>query len=1453
MTGFSSELSGSLIFNSASVAAALQPFNGGINISGSELYINEVGLNTRLTAVESGFEGSASLLPLNQHSSSLNFFTASLNLYTGSVNIALGAINTFTQSSNIRIASLESADDAYLTLSSLPTGTVSSSNQISTLGYITSASAASAGFGTGVTPAGTISSSVQLTTLGFITGSDTAISSSFASTASFISDSFLSESIARQGFGSGGGGGDVTALNTFTGSYFTDSGSFASRINSLAVGGTPAGTVSSSLQVSQSAAASGFGTNFDGNRIVSSENFPGLVTASFNASTSGSVQDFLNAMFFPNTAPIFTSAANQDAIEFATSGSTLLTITATDPEGQALTFSLSSGYSDGYIVISPSGLVTLNVSPTEASFNTVDRGDGELAHPVDIVITDTFGTQTTKTFYFKVAINTAPVFRQTSIGGTVITSFTANRNENASAGEVGKIYFTDAEGDSITIQSGSVHEHFSIVKYPTYVQVNQLTASLDYESKTSYTMSISASDEHYLSGVDTDAITPLLITVNVTDNIKPVVNDQVLGSINENSSNGTVIGSIAASDNESDTITFRNFTLSSLELDNAAVSQGTYAGSSQLTDPHENPFQMASNGQVTRKSGVYINSDLINEYIYSVEVVDSFNVASDTGLITINIDDDTQATLTDNWSAGPYIIESAIAGNSIVTTSGGSTQADYGANQSGTFASSNAAISVNSSNGKLTTTSNISGSALSAGDTVNSTITFTNTFGTTTTDNLTVNVTANAAPSAVFTDQTAIFNSNQATNTSNLVSVSINDTESNTPYQLTIGGTDAAKLTAVAGGASGTSWELRASEDLTAGTYNYTVTITDNFNESTTYSGRSITIAAADTGAMGVNGSFYIIESAITNDLVTNNSNGRTGTQGAVTVSYSPNYGGQSVASFASSNSLIGINSTGQLSVGASNISGSGNIHGGSPITSNITFQDQYGNSGTAGISITVSENQPPDIIFTDTSANLNSNLARTGNTLTTLTFTDVESNTIQYDDFVGVESAGLNFVKSGTSYLVQPTGSLAAGSYTISGSITDNHGFSTNTEAHNITIASADTGTLNGDTSVYVIESAVTGDVFRDATGFNNGYTGQVGVSYSPSYGTPAVQSYTSSNAAIVIDSSGNLTLGVNLSGSVTQSGDSFNSTITFRDQFDNIGSGTVTATVFGNQSPSANFTAVGGLETDTATSGSDVGSLTVSDTETDTPFIVTLGGTHGSLFDIVGNSSPYEIQPKAALAAGTFSIDITVLDNYAETVTLSNESITVAQSSDYGKVYVYISTYGSDAGFGGNYLAVMGAASVNSDVPPEVTSYTGNTSSPFYRIKSGDIGASSITLAGSTAATLLITGSGSDLDSVLSGFGTISANTTGQVLVMYPSGSDMTVPTSIQESFNSVAGGAVPALDVDGNGFGIESGIIHSVTLDTAHLGYTEWFIFGRKSRNSVASGMKVRLVAANGSLPS
>jgi len=1541
MAGFSSELSGSLIFNSASIKAALQPYSGGINISGSELYINEVGLNTRISTLESGDAGTQSLYPLNVHSASLNLFTSSLNTFTGSANTSLTALNTHTGSIVTRVTTLESNSTSYLTVQTLPAGTVSSSNQIETLGYLTSASAASTGFGEASLPAGTISSSQQIYALGYVTSSDASISSSYSATstiantasyvsaanvdgiivssshavtASYISPTYISASAAASGFSDSiipagtisssqqigdlgyitsstesdslalgvinaytsstdsrlasieaatssyatGSHTSIAALNTFTSSYYTDSASFASRIDTVT--GSSDSTALNTFTSSYYLDSASFNTrinnisagenSYDGDRIVSSEYFPGL-TGSVNLGTTGSIQDFLDAVFFPNTPPSFNTPANQGVIEFATSGSTLVTLSATDAEGQSLSFAVDSGYTDDYVKVSSSGAVTLNVVPTEVAFNTQDRGDGTLAHPVDIVVTDAFGTSTTQTFYFVVSTNSAPVFRQTSVGGSIITSFTANRNENATSGEVGKIYFTDEDSDTITIESSSIPSEFSVTKYGTYVQINQETGSLDYETTPTFQFSLTASDEHYQAGQDTDASASISITVNVVDNDVPVVNDQTLGSISENSTNGASIGTIAASDNEGDTITFRNFTLSSLQLDGSSVNTGSYAGSNQLTDPHEDPFQMSNTGTVTRKNGVFLNSDFINRYIYSVEVVDSFNTASDAGFITININDDTPASLSDNWSAGPYIIESALAGANIVTTSGGSTQADFSANQSGAFTSSNAAITIDS-NGSLTLTNNLSGSATGSGDTIDSTITFRNTFKTITTSNISVSVTANAAPSATFTDQSSNLNANLATQDTNLVSIAISDTESDTPYQLALSGTDAASFNAVPQNAASSSWELQAASDLTAGTYSYDITVTDNFAKSTSYNGRSVTVASADTGDL-VSTDAYIIESATDGDLVTRNSNGRTGTQSSVAISYSPNYGSQSATNFASSDARIDIDSSGRLSVG-NDISGSVSTNG-SIIATTISWDDQYGNAGSEAISIEVTKNNAPTLSSTQTFST-NTNQARGTTEILRLSVSDTESDTIPND---GLTFSGYNSTYFSPSIatpqlkLLANSINIPAGTYPYTASLQDIHGFDSTLISSSITITAANVGTLGGDTSIYSIESALSGAAFRDATGYNQGNAAQVSVSYSPNYGSQAVQSYTSSNSSISIDSSGYLTLGVDISGSVTQSGDTLSTDITFTDQYGNVGSGSVTATIFGNNAPSANFTATTPYDTDGAISGSTAGSITVTDSENNSPFTLTLAGTDGGKFDVVGSSSPFTIQPTGSLEAGSYSINITVTDNYGESVTLTGESITVDAAEVLTSVYIYTSTRtGGGSLSAASYNGIVGITSENtSTTPATITGFNSAGPSPIYEFKSGELGSSTITVGGGTI-TLRAERSGSNLDSIISS--SFAASGGDQIMILFPSGSTLTgTPTSMTDSSGTDTDEYILYLKGQSDSsFGSVATNIHKFDVDSAVDGYTTWNIIGRTTADADSS-FEARLIPSSGSAPS
>jgi hypothetical protein len=390
----------------------------------------------------------------------------------------------------------------------------------------------------------------------------------------------------------------------------------------------------------------------------------------------------------------------------------------------------------------------------------------------------------------------------------------------------------------------------------------------------------------------------------------------------------------------------------------------------------------------------------------------------------------------------------------------------------------------------------------------------------------------------------------------------------------------------------------------------------------------------------------------------------------------------------------------------------------------------------------------------------------------------------------------------------------------------------------------------MNGDSSVYIIESAKSGAPFRDATGFDNGNTAQIGASYSPSHGSPTIQSFTSSNPAILVNSSGNLTLGVDISGSVTQSGDSIVSAITFTDQYGNVGSGSVTATVFGNQAPAASFTATSNYESDNATNGSTAGTLSLSDTESDNPLVVTLSGTHASSFQVSGTN----ILANTTLSAGTYTINIIVTDSYSESVTLSNQTITVTQSLDFGKIYIYYSNYGSDAGLGSNYNALMGISTVNGSTPPEVTAFTGTATSPL-RLISSSLGETTLTLTGGANATKAAEVSGSNLNAAISASAAAMSWANGvQTIIIFPSGSDMGgIPTSMVDAFGgSTTGQYVLVEYADGTSapLGATNSTIHLLDTSGSINGYDKHFVIGAKAQNS-ATTMRLKVLAVSGSL--
>ena len=356
----------------------------------------------------------------------------------------------------------------------LPAGVVSGSAQITSVitdSYI-SASAASSGFGSG----GGTSDFTQLTNVpsGLVSGSTQITDGSNIVSGSVLrtldGTGVISGSVLRTLDGTGVISGSV--LRTLDGTTVL-SGSILPGTNITINSGSGNYIISSS----------GGSTDFDGNRVISQDKLPAFFTSSFNPGTSGSVTDFLNAIFYPNSAPSITTG-NQTISEYTTNGSTIVTVTGTDPEGQSLTFGTSSAYSDDLVRVASNGVLTLNSLPTSASFNT-DSVSGVHGHKVEVTATDTFNTTVTKDIYIIVTPNEAPKFRETSISGNVITSVTSNLNESSANDTlVKRVFFTDTEGDSITITSSSIDgNHFDITKYSTYVDIRQNTSSLDYEQK----------------------------------------------------------------------------------------------------------------------------------------------------------------------------------------------------------------------------------------------------------------------------------------------------------------------------------------------------------------------------------------------------------------------------------------------------------------------------------------------------------------------------------------------------------------------------------------------------------------------------------------------------------------------------------------------------------------------------------------------------------------------------------------------------------------------------------------------------------------------------------------------------------------------------------------------------------------------------------------------------------
>ncbi len=487
------------------------------------------------------------------------------------------------------------------------------------------------------------------------------------------------------------------------------------------------------------------------------------VTAYDNNGDSHSISVTINV----NAAPSFTDgdSTTRSVAENTASGQNIGTpVAATDKNsGDTLTYTLGGDDATSFSIDSTTGQLQTSAAldyETKNSYSVTitasDGNDGSDSINVTINVTD---------------VNDAPTFPEN-------ISTTRSVAENTASGtNIGDAFTaTDQDNNTITYSLGGKDAaSFSIDSTSGQLQTS---AALDYETRTSYSATITASD-----GTLTDTLTVTISVTDVDENRAPEFTDGTITarSVAENTPTNTNIGAaVAATDEDGDTLTY---TLSGTD----AASFSILSGSGQL------------------QTSAALDYEIKTSYSVTVSVSDSRG-GSDSITVTINVTnvDETPAnnapTFTDGTNTTRSIAENTLSGRNIGRTVS-ATDMD---NDTLTYAlggADAASFSILSGSGQLQTSAALDYEAKSS---YTVTVAVSDSRGGSDSITVTINVTdvheipTNNAP--IFTDGTSTIRSvaeNTLSGRNIGRAVSATDTDTGDTLTYTLGGRDAAAFSIV--------------------------------------------------------------------------------------------------------------------------------------------------------------------------------------------------------------------------------------------------------------------------------------------------------------------------------------------------------------------------------------------------------------------------------------------------------------------------------------------------------------------------------------------------------------------------------------------------------------------------------------------------------------------------------
>ena len=340
-----------------------------------------------------------------------------------------------------------------------------------------------------------------------------------------------------------------------------------------------------------------------------------------------------------NEAPVFTegSTTTRSVSENTAVGVNIgSAVSATDADGDTLTYRLSGTDADTFIIDTSTGHLKTSAAldyETKSIYNVtitaVDGKGGSASIAVTVNVTNE---------------NEAPVFTEGSTTTRSIPENTASRVDIGSA-----VTATDPDGDTLTYAIKSEDTDADAFIIDSSNGHLKTSAALDYETKNSYTITITADDGK-------GGTASIHVTINITDiepersrsinvqNRAPVFTDgnTTTRSVDENTASGVNIGTpISATDADGDTLTYS--------------LGGTDAASFSI---------VSSNGQLQTKTA--LDYETKNRFSVVVGTTDGKNnsryIAVTVNVINLN---DNLPVFTDEGSATRSIPENTASGNNI--------------------------------------------------------------------------------------------------------------------------------------------------------------------------------------------------------------------------------------------------------------------------------------------------------------------------------------------------------------------------------------------------------------------------------------------------------------------------------------------------------------------------------------------------------------------------------------------------------------------------------------------------------------------------------------------------------------------------------------------------------------------------------------------------------------------